>query len=180
MKQSISLAGNWRYRTDEEDKGLLEAYFTQRFEDHVFVLPGSTCDNRIGVKKEYYDNYSKEAVRAPIEKYEYIAPLWLQKEIEVPDSFAGKSISLFLERVNIASMIWIDGVLIGREIIDLSAPHVYDLTGKLLPGCHTITLRIDNRNLISMYEMTFALDIPCCGLCRDNSVVCVAFRICEP
>ena len=27
---------------------------------------------------------------------------------------------------------------------------------------------------------TFAFDIPCCGLCRDNSVVCVAFRICEP
>ena len=159
MEQCISLAGKWRYKTDEKDQGFVEAYYMQKFDENVFVLPGSTCDNHVGVKKEYYDSYSKEVVRAPIEKYEYIAPLWLQKEIEVPKSFAGKSILLFLERVNIASMLWIDGIQIGREIIDLSAPHVYDLTGRLLPGSHTITLRIDNRNLISMYEMASGYSI---------------------
>ena len=153
MEQILSLAGNWRYKTDEQDVGIAQEYYKQTFPESTFVLPGSTCDNRIGVKKEYYDSYCKEAVRAPIEGYEYIAPLWLQKEIDVPDSFEGKNIRLSLERVNISSRLWIDGVQIGREIIDLSAPHIYDLTGKLSAGKHTFTLRIDNRNLVSMYEM---------------------------
>lgn len=153
MEQILSLAGNWRYKTDEQDVGIPQEYYKQVFSESTFVLPGSTCDNKIGVKKEYYDSYCKEAVRAPIERYEYIAPLWLQREIDIPDSFEGKSIRLSLERVNISSMLWIDGVQIGREIIDLSAPHSYDLTGKLSKGTHTLTLRIDNRNLVSMYEM---------------------------
>ena len=153
MEQILSLAGNWRYKTDEQDVGIPQEYYKQVFSESTFVLPGSTCDNKIGVKKEYYDSYCKEAVRAPIERYEYIAPLWLQREIDIPDSFEGKNIRLSLERVNISSMLWIDGVQIGREIIDLSAPHSYDLTGKLSKGTHTLTLRIDNRNLVSMYEM---------------------------
>jgi hypothetical protein len=153
MEQVISLAGNWRYMTDENDCGIAEEYFKRTFPSNTFVLPGSTCGNHLGVKKEYYDSYCKEAVRAPMEAYEYIAPLWLQREIEVPESFEGKSIRLSLERVNISSMLWVDGTQIGREIIDLSAPHIYDLTDKLSKGAHTITLRIDNRNLVSMYEM---------------------------
>lgn len=153
MEQILSLAGNWRYKTDEQDVGIAQEYYKQVFLESTFVLPGSTCDNKIGVKKEYYDSYCKEAVRAPIERYEYIAPLWLQREIDIPDSFEGKSIRLSLERVNISSMLWIDGGQIGREIIDLSAPHSYDLTDKLSAGKHTLTLRIDNRNLVSMYEM---------------------------
>ncbi len=153
MEQMISLAGSWRYLTDEADRGIAEKYYEKTFPKNSFMLPGSTCDNHIGVKKEYYDSFCKEAVRAPIERYEYIAPLWLQKEIEVPESFVGKSIAVSLERVNISSMLWVDGRQIGREMIDLSAPHTYDLTGKISAGTHTLTLRIDNRNLVSMYEM---------------------------
>ncbi|MBP5453118.1 MAG: hypothetical protein J6Y09_00665, partial [Lachnospiraceae bacterium] len=38
-------------------------------------LPGSSCENGIGKKAEYYKEYSKEAVRAPREKYEFIGKL---------------------------------------------------------------------------------------------------------
>lgn len=153
MEQIIQLAGEWNYLTDEKDVGIAEKYYERTFQQNTFFLPGSTCDNKIGTKKEYYESFCKEAVRAPIERYEYIAPIWLQRQIDIPADFEGKFITLSLERVNISSMLWVDGVQIGRELIELSAPHVYDLTGKISAGSHTITLRIDNRNLVNMFEM---------------------------
>lgn len=151
--KTIDLSGNWKYKTDENDEGLVKGYFGIPFTDDGFILPGSTCDNKIGKKQEYYAELSKEAVRAPRERYEYIAPLWLSREIEIPPEFEGKSIKLFLERVNIASDLWIDGEKTGRQIIELSTPHIYNLTGKITAGKHTITLRIDNRNLLNLDVM---------------------------
>lgn len=153
----LDLSGVWRYRTDE---GGTLGFGGERFPDSRFVLPGSTCDNHIGRKQEYYDRYCKEAVRAPRERYEYINPLWLQREIEVPEEIEGKYVRLFLERVNIASELWIDDVKIARQVIELSAPHIYNLTGKITAGQHTITLRIDNRNLLNIGNMAsgYSLD----------------------
>lgn len=151
--RTIDLSGSWKYKLDENDEGLVKGYFNMPFTDSGFILPGSTCDNKIGKKQEYYTELTKEAVRAPRERYEYIAPLWLSKEVEIPQEFEGKSIKLFLERVNIASDLWIDGNKIDRQIIELSAPHIYNLTGRISAGKHTITLRIDNRNLLNLDVM---------------------------
>lgn len=74
--------------------------------------------------------------------------LWLEREIEVPQETEGKSIRLFLERINVASELYIDGEKIGRQILGLSTPHIYVLTDILTPGRHTIAIRLDNRNLI--------------------------------
>lgn len=149
----IDLSGEWLYKTDYKDLGIHERYYNDKFELGCFMLPGSTCENGIGKKQQYYDELTKEAVRAPREKYEYIAPLWLQREIIVPPEFEGKAVRLFLERVNIASELWIDGEKAGRQVIELSAPHVYNLTGKLTAGKHTLTLRIDNRNSLNLDTM---------------------------
>ena len=151
--KTIDLSGNWSYKTDYDDFGTQKEYYKDKFELGGFMLPGSACENGIGKKQEYYDELTKEAVRAPREKYEYIAPLWLQREVDVPKEFEGKHIRLFLERVNIASELWIDGEKIGRQIIELSAPHIYNLTGKLTVGKHILTLRIDNRNLLNIDTM---------------------------
>lgn len=154
--KTIDLSGAWRYR---EDRQAEYQFCGERFPEGVFMLPGSTCDNRIGIKQEYYNSFSKEAVRAPRERYEYIAPLWLQKDVDIPDEAVGKSIRLFLERVNIASELWIDDKKIDRQIIALSTPHIYDLTGKLDAGRHQITLRIDNRDLLNIGEMASGYSI---------------------
>lgn len=151
--KTIDLSGNWLYKTDYDDLGIQKEYYKDTFKLGGFMLPGSACENGIGKKQEYYNELTKEAVRAPREKYEYIAPLWLQREIDVPKEFEGKYIRLFLERVNIASELWIDSVKIGRQIIELSAPHIYNLTGKLTAGKHIMTLRIDNRNLLNLDTM---------------------------
>lgn len=155
----LDLSGKWTYKTDYHDKGITDGYYRERFVSDFILLPGSACENGIGKKQEYYHALSKEAVRAPRERFEYIAPLWLQREVDVPESFAGKQIRLFLERVNIASELWIDGEKIDRQIIELSAPHIYDLTGRLTPGKHIFTLRIDNRNLLNIGTMASGYSI---------------------
>ena len=148
----IDLSGSWRYRTDEKDEGVAAGYACDTFSDDGFMLPGSTCENKVGVKRGYSGELNKDTVRAPRERYEYIGPLWLQREVEIPEDFTG-AVKLFLERVNIASELWIDGEKIGRQITELSAPHVYDLTDKLTAGKHVFTLRIDNRNLLNIDTM---------------------------
>lgn len=157
--KTIDLSGNWSYKIDYDDLGIQKEYYKYKFELGGFKLPGSACENRVGKKQGYYNELTKEAIRAPRERYEYIAPLWLQSEIIVPEEFCGKHIRLFLERVNIASELWIDGEKIGRQIIELSAPHIYNLTGKITAGKHIITLRIDNRNLLNIDTMASGYSI---------------------
>lgn len=154
--KTIDLSGTWRFKTDEN---AVYTFTGERFLGEGFTLPGSACENKIGKPQKYYDKISKEAIRAPRERYEYIAPLWLQRDITAPKDTDGKSIRLFLERVNIASELWIDNTKIDRRIIELSAPHIYNLTGKLSPGKHMLTLKIDNRNLLNLDTMASGYSI---------------------
>ncbi|MBO5372992.1 MAG: hypothetical protein J6A75_09780 [Lachnospiraceae bacterium] len=147
---SVDLSGKWRYAL-EEDGNIPD--FRQDLEGEGFILPGTTCENRIGKKQEYYTTLNEKTVRAPRERYEYVGGLWLQREVEVPKEAENKRIYLFLERVNMASELWIDGEKIQRQVIGLSTPHIYDLTGKVTAGKHTFVLRIDNRNLINIDTM---------------------------
>ncbi len=156
---TMDLSGDWSYKLDYDDIGVAKEYFKEIFLPGGYRLPGSACENGYGRKQEYFDSLTKEAVRAPRERYEYIGPLWLQREVDVPASFGGKYVRLFLERVNIASELWVDGVKIGRQIIELSVPHVYNLTGLLPPGRHTLTLRVDNRNLLNIGTMASGYSI---------------------
>ncbi len=151
--RTIDLSGKWSFETDENDEGIKEKFYSRRLRGGDFIVPGDACSNKIGKKAEPFDKMTRETVRSLRPAYEYVAPLWLRREFILPEDFEGKYLTLFLERVNIASDLWIDGVKIDRQIIELSAPHVYNLTGRLTPGAHIITLRIDNRNLLNIDGM---------------------------
>lgn len=138
--QTINLSGEWKYKIDGGSTG-------------SFNLPGSACEARVGKKQEKFTELTFDAVRCLRQKYNYTGALFLEREVDIPDEFEDKHITLFLERVNIASELWIDGSQIGRRIIGLSTPHIYDLTGKIKSGHHTITLRIDNSDLLNMDTM---------------------------
>ncbi len=157
--KTIDIRGEWSFSLSPlslENDG--HGQFTGEWRGG-FYLPGSACENGIGIKQEYYNEFSREAVRAPREKYEYIGRLYVQREINIPQDWEGKHISLFLERVNIASELWIDGRQAGRQIIELSTPHIYNLTGIMTPGIHTVTVCIDNRNLLNMGIMASGYSI---------------------
>ena len=127
------------------------------------TLPGSSCENGIGKKTQLPLRYTRAAMRAPREKYEYIGPLYYSRKINIPKEFKGKDITLFLERVNFASKLWIDGVEVDRGVIELSTPHVYKLTDRVtkdgkplfknLVGEHEIEIMVDNSNIINIGDM---------------------------
>ena len=126
-------------------------------------LPGSSCENGIGTPVTYYDEYAKEAVRAPRERFEYIGPLDYFKTVDIPEEWEGCDVELFLERVNISSRLWFDNIEIGRGVIGLSTPHVYRLSDRVdregkplipkLSGKHMLRLQIDNSNILNMGDM---------------------------
>lgn len=162
--RSIDLSGLWDFETDEENRGILEKFYERRLKNAGFHLPGTACENKVGKKQEEPEEFTREMVRAPRERYEYIGPLWLQREIEIPESWAGKRISLVLERVNMGSEVWLDGEKAGRQVISLSVPHRHRLPEKICPGVHVLTLRLDNRDLVNLGEMSSGYSIDTQGI----------------
>ncbi len=127
------------------------------------TLPGSSSENGIGKKQEYFDEPCKEAYRAPRERYEYIGKLIYKRTIDIPEGFEGMDLSLFFERINIASKLYFDGIPVGRGIVALSTPHIYRLSDRVdeqgkplfqkLTGRHEITLVIDNSDVLHIGNM---------------------------
>ena len=66
----IDLSGSWRYRTDEKDEGVAAGYACDTFSDDGFMLPGSTCENKVGVKRGYSGELNKDTARAARERYQ--------------------------------------------------------------------------------------------------------------
>jgi hypothetical protein len=164
--QKISLAGEWNFAMDREDKGVAEKWFAKNLDDKV-RLPGSMTENGKGddvtlntkwtgsiydssfffqprlAKFRRPDNLKIPFWLTPL-KY-YVGVAWYQKEIVVPANWTAKNIILFLERTHIITRVWLDDKEMEGSLNSLSTPHEYDLGKLLSPGKHRITLRIDNR-----------------------------------
>ena len=136
MYTAINLGGTW----------------TVSGSDKPFTLPGGACENAFGTPCAEFDTLTQDAVRCLRPSYEYIGALKLEREIEIPESAADKDVSLFIERVNMTSALFIDGVQIGRAITELSVPHVHRLPLGIT-GRHTLTLMLDNRDCLNIDKM---------------------------
>ena len=133
--QTISLKGSWRFELDPRDKGTSELWYSKTLPGDI-NLPGSCEEQGYGIKTVKVD---MERLTRDVA---YEGKAWYQKDFEVPASWSGKHVELFLERCHWESNVWIDDKFAGSEN-SLSVPHVYDL-GALAPGKHTVTICIDN------------------------------------
>lgn len=145
---SLSLAGEWRFRLAGNDPGQAMPSAQTMF------LPGSTDQAGYGNKTS---GPEKGWLSRP---YTYEGPAWYEREVVVPPVWRGKRITLFLERAHWQTQVWVDGRAFGAQD-SLSTPHVYDLTAGLAPGRHRITMCVDNtyridvgRNAHSVTEHT--------------------------
>jgi hypothetical protein len=166
----LNLSGEWQFQTDPEDVGLEEGWYDRGLSDAI-QLPGSLASNdkgfQVGYDTEFtggiwinrggepyvwYEdpNYAPylddEKFRYPFwliaEKY-YTGPAWYSREVEVPKNWQDKIVQLFLERPHWETRVWVDDREAGMQN-SLGTPHMYDM-GRLTPGKHRITVRIDNR-----------------------------------
>ncbi len=170
--RSLDLAGDWGFRMDPENQGVAEAWFRTELPRRI-ALPGTLQEqgygNEVGldtpwtgsiVNRMWHDEERFAPYRQPGNIHiafwlqpdkHYIGPAWYQRRVTVPETWAGKRIVLRLERCHWETRLWVDGEEAGG-CNSLSTPHEYDLSDRLSPGDHTLTLRIDNTVKIDVGE----------------------------
>jgi hypothetical protein len=165
QNEQIDLSGEWAFATDPLDQGEKAAWFSTKLADKI-QLPGSMTTNGKGddvtlqtpwtgriidssyfYKPQYAKFRQPGNIKVPFflqpVKY-YKGPAWYQKTVVIPNNWKEKSLTLFIERSHWKTTVWVDNKRIGIKN-SLGTPNVFDLTGKLKPGTHKLTVRIDNR-----------------------------------
>jgi hypothetical protein len=137
----LDLAGDWRCQTDAADVGVQQDWGSgrERFVRSI-RLPGTTDAARLGVHRLDAGPFAYHLTR----EWEFVGPAWFAREIHIPESWAGREVELFLERVMWQSRVWVDGVETGPAMDSLCVPHIHGL-GKLTAGLHRLIIRVDNR-----------------------------------
>lgn len=172
----FSLAGPWRFELDPSDAGVAEHWFERALTGTIH-LPGGLTEQGVGnpisvdtpwvggivdrswfTDPEYGEYRRPGNIKVPFwlqpELY-YAGAAWFQRDVEIPDSWSGRRIVLFLERAHWETRLWVDDRPIGSHNA-LAAPHEYDL-GITPAGRHTLTLRVDNRVIIDIGENSHSI-----------------------
>ncbi len=146
----LNLAGNWRFAADPKDQGVRERWFLRKLKGNIH-LPGSTDEAGVG-------GPGPERLGVLTRRHEYLGPAWYQREIVLPPDWSGLDVSLFLERVLWQSRAWLDGRELGPPLDSWAAPHIHPL-GRVAPGRHRLTVRIDNRMIHPLGRMSTSYGI---------------------
>ncbi|MEX2601759.1 MAG: sugar-binding domain-containing protein [Balneolaceae bacterium] len=173
-QQQISLEGQWQVKLDREDAGIEEKWYSSPLTDtHMMQLPGSLQEwgfgDPVSMDTEWVSSsYAGYERFVSLEKYapyrtednfkfpywltsdtHYKGVAWFQKQINIPEDWANKRVTLNLERVHWGSMVFVNDYKIGADS-SLATPHRYDLTRVLDPGTHRLSIRVDNRVLLEI------------------------------
>jgi hypothetical protein len=163
-REIISLAGRWSFRLDPNDVGEQQQWFGNELPGRI-RLPGSTAENGYGddvsvdtkwtggiVDQSWFTEARYQEYRQPgnvkipfwlTPVKHYVGPAWYQKQVDIPEDWAGKRIVLFLERCHWETRVWVDGKPAGMQD-SLSTPHFYELSDLMAPGKHLLSVRVDN------------------------------------
>ncbi len=165
QERRIELAGVWQFEMDRADVGVAGEWFRRPLPGSI-GLPGSMAENGLGddvgldtkwtggiVDKSWYTAPEYARYRRPGNikvpfwlnpVRVYRGPAWYRRDVDIPADWEGKRIILELERCHWETRLWVDGREAGLRN-SLGTPHVYDISGLLTTGRHSLTLRIDNR-----------------------------------
>ncbi len=167
---SLSLAGSWRLQLDRDGAGVDERWFARQLSESI-ELPGSLPGQGIGdpvtiatpwvgsifdrswfTAPEYAPYRHSGNIKVPFwlqpETY-YAGAAWYQRDVEIPADWAGRRLTLILERPHWQTTVWLDDLLQGSNDA-LSVPHVYELGTAVTPGRHILTIRVDNSVIVDL------------------------------
>ena len=102
----------------------------------TMALPGTTSHAQKGERNEAAE------IGSLTDEYRFEGYAWFSRTFEVDASLVGLPCFLYLERTRVTT-VWIDGEEVGSRN-SLSTPHVYEISGGLTAGTHTILIRVDN------------------------------------
>ena len=162
------LSGQWRFAMDRADEGVDQAWYGRDLAGKI-AIPGilqaqgegdeistktpwvlSLYDKHWDQREDYKPHTQPGKVKVPFLSQpprHYLGAAWYQRDVQVPASWKGKRVVLFLERPRWGSTAWVDERRVGSNL-SLVAEHEYDL-GLLAPGKHRVSIRVDNRMLMA-------------------------------
>jgi hypothetical protein len=149
--QSLSLAGKWRFSRDAAKAGITEKWYAAELKREgggpsEISLPGSTDQAKAGIP-----NPNKPSLDGLYRPNVYTGPAWYQREIDIPQEWKGKHVTLFLERNHWVTHAWLDDRDLGTRDT-LISPQVYDLGAGVTPGPHRLTVCEDNTLIHNLGE----------------------------
>jgi len=142
----LSLAGTWQFEIGRTNPPASAVALPG-----TIHLPGTIDEAGLGPR-----NTAPPTLEGPYRIYNYAGPACYQRDIEIPASWEGKRVVLFLERVRWVTRAWLDGKFMGTQD-SLIAPHIYDLGLAVSPGKHRLTLCVDNTVKINLGTFVSAL-----------------------
>lgn len=138
-QDTIDLSGKWNLSQDS-------LHYT-----HDINLPGSTDEICLGQKhmtgSNLYTGHPETWQLA--RKHVYIGKAWYTKEIEIPDAWIGKELTLSLERCMWQSKLYVNDRYVSEQH-SLCAPHRYDISQYVRKGKNKLCLSIDNRPYVHL------------------------------
>ena len=163
----ISLAGEWRFAIDPANVGAAEGWW--RNPDIItgkITLPGSMLTNGLGndidvrtpwtgslYDSSYYHNPFMEPYRRAGQVKlpffltpgkHYVGMAWYVRSVNLPRSWRGRPVTLYLERPHIETTVYVNGHRVGHQM-SLSAPHQYDISAFIKAGKeNTIAIAVYN------------------------------------
>lgn len=174
--ETLNLAGRWRFALDRTDAGQAEQWFQRDLPERL-TLPGGLTEQGVGdpvttetvwtggivdrswfTAPEYAPYREPGHVKIPFwlqPTLYYAGASWMQRDVTIPADWAGRRAVLFLERPHWETRVWVDGRPFGANDA-LGTPHEYDL-GRLAPGRHVLTIRVDNRRIVEVGENSHSI-----------------------
>ena len=134
QSKQINLSGTWQFALDRDSVMKAGDNLTETIQ-----LPGTTDTN----KKGDFIATSEETTHLT-RPWSYKGRAWYQRTVEIPANWKGQPVYLFLERTK-PTEIYVDNQFAGSSN-DISTPQVFNLSGLLTPGQHTLTIMVDNKN----------------------------------
>lgn len=151
-EEPLSLAGQWKFQIDTGKAGIDRKWYAGSLDGNTTIkLPGTIDDAGLGPK-----NTKPPTLEGPYRLYDYSGPAWYQREIDIPSTWEGKRVTLFLERCRWVTTVWLDDKQIGSRD-SLISPHRYDLGIGITPGRHRLTICVDNTVKINLGKFVSAL-----------------------
>ncbi len=123
----LSLDGLWRFRADPNDLGRRERWHE-----------GLQTDLRIAVPGSWNEQLAEQGLMT------YAGAAWLETEVFVPASFAGRRLALYFGCADFFAEVWADGVLVGQST-SLFLPFEADISRVAQPGSMLrVVVRVEN------------------------------------
>lgn len=132
-RETIDLSGEWTYRLKNAPASISG--------EGVISLP-----NTLDVAHKSIYNPESESIAGLRREFSFVGSAEYSRLIEIPEEWAGKDITLTLERTKPA-VVRVDGKYAG-ENSRISSPNRYKLSKFLSPGLHEIMIEVNNSDSI--------------------------------